>query len=433
MQAETSSVLFWFRRDLRLKDNAGLYHALKSGLPVRAVFIFDSEILNPLPRDDARVTFIHSVITRIKDYLESKGSTLHVYAGRPEEVWERILAEFKPAAVYLNHDYEPDAIARDALVERLCKNRGVTFHSFKDQCIFEKNEIVKDNGAPYTVFTPYFRRWKQRLDSFAQQAFPSERNIADFAREERTGMPGLAEIGFRPSRIQVPDPEIRSSIIDHYAETRDFPGIRGTTRLGVHLRFGTISVRTLAAKAKESPVFLSELAWRDFFMMILFHFPLSAKQAFKPAYDRIEWRNDPEEIAAWKEGRTGYPLVDAGMRELNATGFMHNRVRMVAASFLCKHLLADWRIGERTFAELLLDYDLSANAGNWQWACGSGCDAAPYFRIFNPASQEKKFDPSHAYIKQWIPELESSYPEPIVNHEFARSRCLAEFKKALRT
>ncbi|HMU84892.1 MAG TPA: deoxyribodipyrimidine photo-lyase, partial [Leptospiraceae bacterium] len=316
-------------------------------------------------------------------------------------------------------------------ISEICKSSGVDFKTTKDQCIFEKSEVVKDSGEPYTVFTPYFRKWKVRLESFDMTAFPSEKRLERMARLPASKMPGLDQLGFVPSSIRIEDPSIPENIIASYAETRDYPSLRGTTHLGVHLRFGTLSIRTLAKSAQKSQVFLSELAWRDFFMMILYHFPHSATRSFKPQYDRIVWRNNENEFEAWKEGRTGYPLVDAGMRELVQTGFMHNRVRMVTASFLCKHLLIDWRKGERFFAEKLLDYDLSANVGNWQWACGSGCDAAPYFRIFNPSAQEKKFDPDRAYIKQWIGELSSSYPEPIVKHELARDRCLKVFKEAL--
>ncbi|HMW58536.1 MAG TPA: deoxyribodipyrimidine photo-lyase [Leptospiraceae bacterium] len=425
------TAFFWFRRDLRLKDNSGLFHALSSGLAVIPVFIFDTNILENLPRDDARVTFIHSVLTRLKTFLESKGSTILVMHGDPLTVWKELIAKHKPRAIFANHDYESYAIERDQKISEICKSSGVDFKTTKDQCIFEKSEVVKDSGEPYTVFTPYFRKWKVRLESFDMTAFPSEKRLERMARLPASKMPGLDQLGFVPSSIRIEDPSIPENIIASYAETRDYPSLRGTTHLGVHLRFGTLSIRTLAKSAQKSQVFLSELAWRDFFMMILYHFPHSATRSFKPQYDRIVWRNNENEFEAWKEGRTGYPLVDAGMRELVQTGFMHNRVRMVTASFLCKHLLIDWRKGERFFAEKLLDYDLSANVGNWQWACGSGCDAAPYFRIFNPSAQEKKFDPDRAYIKQWIGELSSSYPEPIVKHELARDRCLKVFKEAL--
>lgn len=397
------------------------------------IFILDTDILSRLPdRKDARVEFILSSLFSIEEKLNQHGSSLRIFHSTPASAWERILQTYKVQSVYFNHDTEPYPLKRDtALIESL-KTKGIAVHTFKDQCIFEKGEILKSSGQPYTVFTPYFKQWRMWLDDFAIQSFKSESYLKNLARCKPTPIPSLDHIGFTPSNITIPDLKIDAGIIKRYAETRDFPGIRGTTRLGVHLRFGTLSVRSVVRSALEkSEVFLSEIAWRDFFMMILFHFPHSCTRAFKPAYDKIAWRDDPEGFAAWCEGRTGYELVDAGMRELNQTGFMHNRVRMVVASFLCKHLLIDWRRGERYFAQKLLDYDLSANVGNWQWAAGSGCDAAPYFRIFNPALQAKKFDPGLAYIKQWIPEYGSKNMEPIVEHTMARARCIREYKKAL--
>lgn len=423
----------WFRRDLRLKDNASLYHALKSGRPVLCLFIFDTDILSGLERDDARVSFIHSALCLIKEALEKKGSTLLVRTGRPRDVFTSLLSEFSVGEVHTNRDYEPYAAGRDLEIDLLLKKNGIPFQTHKDQCIFEPWEIKKDNGEPYTVFTPYFRRWQKTIDEFSSRAFTSERLLAGLWNTKPRSLPSLQDIGFLPAVIPLPSPVpvVPSSIIEKYDSTRNDPGIQGTTRLGVHLRFGTISIRALL-RAASNPVFLNELAWRDFFMMILHHFPHSAVQPFKPQYSRIAWRDDEDGFRAWCEGRTGYPLVDAGMRELAATGFMHNRVRMVTASFLCKHLLIDWTKGERWFAKKLFDFDLSANAGNWQWAAGTGCDAAPYFRIFNPAAQEKKFDPHRAYTGKWLTKADLAQ-KPIVEHGYARERCLSEYKRALRT
>jgi deoxyribodipyrimidine photo-lyase len=430
---EDRIAVHWFRRDLRLKDNASLYHALNSGWPVLCIFIFDTNILKLLETGDARVSFIHEALCLIKEALEKKSSTLLVARGVPEEVFASILSEFPVGEVHANRDYEPYAAARDARIASLLNKAGVPFLTHKDQCIFEPGEIRKDNGDPYTVFTPYFRRWQKTLDEFSFRAFPSEQKLSLLWKTRPRAMPSLTELGFVRASIPVPSPvpKIQTRIIETYGRTRNDPGIQGTTRLGVHLRFGTISIRA-AARAASNQVFLSELAWRDFFMMILHEFPHSADRAFKPQYDRISWRDDAEGFRAWCEGRTGYPLVDAGMRELAQTGFMHNRVRMVAASFLCKHLLIDWRKGERWFAGKLLDFDLSANAGNWQWAAGSGCDAAPYFRIFNPQAQEKKFDPERLYIGKWLSPADLAQ-KPIVEHGYARERCLSEYKRALQT
>lgn len=425
--------MHWFRRDLRLKDNAALYSALQSGLPALCLFIFDTEILENLPRNDARVSFIHNTLSLLKTALEKKGSTLLVRAGKPADVFRALLNEYEVAAVHANRDYEPYARKRDAIVAELLNAAGVLLHTHKDQCIFEPGEIEKDSHEPYTVFTPYFRRWQKSFDAFACKPFPSEKHLDRLHKAAPGQSLSLGDLQFSPPRIEVPSsiPSIPEEIIASYDKTRDNPGIRGTTRLGVHLRFGTLSIRALA-RAAQNQVFLSELAWREFFMTILWHFPESAEAPFKPQYGRIAWRTDESDFRAWCEGRTGYPLVDAGMRELYQTGFMHNRVRMVAASFLCKHLLIDWRRGERWFAEHLLDYDLSANAGNWQWAAGTGCDAAPYFRVFNPALQQKKFDPGRDYIGKWLT-AENLAQKPIVEHGYARERCLREYKRALRT
>lgn len=430
-------LIFWFRRDLRLHDNAGLYHALNSGLPVQPIFIFDREILDLLDdKTDARVHFIHQQISKIKAELESMGSTLLVKYGKPIEIFESLNKELggKIKAVFTNHDYEPYAQKRDLAIEQLLEKQTVSFKTFKDQCIFEKNEVTKDDGLPYTVFTPYSKKWKAKLIENPIEPFATERYFDFFLKTQPASLPSLQDMAFKPSPIAFPSETADELIIKKYGEQRDFPAIKGTTRMSVHLRFGTISIRQLAQKAAAiNEKYLNELIWRDFYMMILWHFPQVVHQAFKPQYDRIEWRNNPEEFQKWCEGKTGYLIVDAGMRELNATGFMHNRVRMIVASFLTKHLLIDWRWGEKYFADKLLDFELSSNNGGWQWAASSGCDAAPYFRVFNPDLQTQKFDPKLQYIRKWVPEFEdfTQYPKPIVDHKFARERVLTTYKKAL--
>ena len=442
--------LFWLRRDLRLTDNAGLYHALRGGLPVLPVFLFDTTILDDLTdRRDARVEFIYRTLEALKRQLEEQGSTLLIRHGRPETVWAELLNSLHVGAVYANTDYEPYAIARDARVRALLQERNIPFQTFKDHVIFGKDEVLKENGLPYTVFTPYSRKWLSKLESrkapapvggenspsesFYLAAYPTEKYGHNFLKTPAAKMPELAELGFQPAGIPFPPAEIRRGLIRNYGQTRDFPGIAGTSRLGVHFRFGTISIREKARQARLlSPVYLNELIWRDFYSQILAHFPHVVTEPFKPAYASIPWRFVPEEFQAWCSGTTGYPIVDAGMRELNATGFMHNRVRMITASFLTKHLLHDWRLGEAYFAQKLLDFDLASNNGGWQWAAGCGTDAAPYFRIFNPAEQTKKFDPEYRYIRQWVPEFGSAkYPPPVVEHVFARQRCLDTYKSAL--
>lgn len=430
-------LIFWFRRDLRLHDNAGLYHALNSGMPVQPIFIFDREILDLLDdKADARVHFIHQQISKIKAELEGMGSTLLVKYGKPIEIFESLNQELggKIKAVFTNHDYEPYAQKRDLAIEQLLEKQSISFKTFKDQCIFEKNEVTKDDGMPYTVFTPYSKKWKAKLIENPIEPFATERYFDFFLKTQPASLPSLQDMGFKPNKIAFPSEAADELIIKKYGEQRDFPAIKGTTRLSVHLRFGTISIRQLAQKAAAiNEKYLNELIWRDFYMMILWHFPQVVHQAFKPQYDRIEWRNKPGEFQKWCEGKTGYPIVDAGMRELNATGFMHNRVRMIVASFLTKHLLIDWRWGEKYFADKLLDFELSSNNGGWQWAASSGCDAAPYFRVFNPDLQTQKFDPKLQYIRKWVPEFEdfTQYPKPIVDHKLARERVLVTYKKAL--
>ena len=427
--------VFWFRRDLRLNDNAGLYHALKSGKPVLPVFIFDKEILNKLEdKADARVTFIYNTIEDLDKELQKCGSSLLVFYDKPVHAWNKIIMEYEVAAVYTNHDYEPYAKERDTEVESFFKKHNITFSTYKDQVIFEKDEVVKDDGKPYTVYTPYQRKWYQALKPFHLKAYPNNKYLKNFLRAEAFPLPTLNQMGFEKSDRDFPVIHYKELISD-YAEKRNFPAIAGTTHIGLHLRFGTVSIRELAQTANTftEKTWLNELIWREFYMMVLYHFPKTANQSFRPEYDNIKWENNEKQFAAWCKGETGFPLVDAGMRELNTTGYMHNRVRMVVASFLSKDLLIDWRWGERYFAGKLLDYEMASNVGGWQWSAGCGTDAAPYFRIFNPDSQLKKFDPEFKYIKKWVPEYAdfSKYPKPIVDHAFARERCLKAFKAAL--
>lgn len=419
----------WFRRDLRLTDNAALYHALRASNDVQPIFIFDKRILDELEdEDDSRVHFIHHSLELLQNDLVKAGSSLLVFHGDPVKIFQ----EMKPKTVYTNTDYEPYAIRRDEAVKKLLQAKGADLMSFKDQVIFGKDEVMKDNGTPYTVFTPYSTKWKAKLNDFYLKSYPVEKYLSNLKQRKPVPIPALGDIGFKPSSLVFPERVIPREIIKNYHKTRNFPAVKGTTRLSVHLRFGTVSIRKLAQMAKKAnAVWLNELIWRDFYHMILFHFP-NVERAFKPAYDHIRWRNNEEEFKRWTEGQTGYPIVDAGMRELNATGFMHNRVRMVVASFLTKHLLIDWRWGEAYFAKKLLDFDLAANNGGWQWAAGSGCDAAPYFRVFNPELQTEKFDPDLKYIRKWVPELDTpKYPKPLVEHVFARKRVLETYKKAL--
>jgi deoxyribodipyrimidine photo-lyase len=428
------TAIFWFRRDLRLDDNAGLYHALRSGVAVQPVFIFDSHILDLLEdKQDRRVDLIHRALTGIQTELEELGSSLLVKHGRPLEVLGRLADEMDAKAVFTNHDYEPYARERDAAVGKMLETRGIAFHTFKDQCILEKNEVLKDDGKPYTVFTPYSRKWKSVLKDADLRPHPVMEHKDAFIKCPPASMPSLRDLGFMESDLVIPPTSVADELISKYHATRDIPSLRGTSRLSVHLRFGTVSIRELARRAAPlNESFLNELIWRDFYMMILWHFPHAAASAFKPQYEKVQWESNEEHFKAWCEGRTGYPIVDAGMRELNATGFMHNRVRMVVASFLTKHLLLDWRWGETYFARKLLDFDLSANNGGWQWAAGTGCDAAPYFRVFNPEAQTLKFDPELRYIRKWVPEFqELTYPRPIVEHKWARERAIARYKEGL--
>jgi deoxyribodipyrimidine photo-lyase len=428
--------IFWFRRDLRLTDNSGLYHALKNEEAVLPLFIFDRNILDKLDnKADRRVEFIHDALEEIQQKLLKLGSSLEVFYGQPVGVFQQLLSAYQLTGVYTNADYEPYATERDRAVSKLLAGEGVPFHAYKDQVIFEKGEVLKDDGTPYTIFTPYSKKWKALLNDFYLSSYPvSKYNRHFFQRSPRT-IPLLSSMGFTAAGLPFPAKTVKTELLKKYEDQRNFPGIQGTSRMGIHLRFGTCSIRQLAQKAIGlSETYLTELIWRDFYHMILWHFPAVGKgKAFKPAYDFIKWRNNEKEFEKWCRGQTGYPIVDAGMRELNTTGFMHNRVRMIVASFLARHLLIDWRWGEAYFAVKLLDFDLAANNGGWQWAAGSGCDAAPYFRIFNPTLQTQKFDPKLEYVRQWVPELdEFGYPPPIVVHEEARKRALEVYGKALK-
>lgn len=424
----------WLRRDLRLADNAALYHALKSKYPVLLLFIFDENILSKLAdKQDARLTFIHQTLENLNLELQNFGSGIEIRYGRPEEVWPSILNDYAVKAVFANHDYEPYARERDDALTKYLAAADISFNTYKDQVIFEKEEVIKADGSPYTVFTPYFRQWQQKLNAFYIKPYPVTKYLHNLLQQKGRSIPSLEELGFHKSAQKFPGQNFQSKL-KAYEEKRDFPAENATTHIGLHLRFGTISIRAAANAAldQKADKWLSELAWRDFYMMILWHFPAVVQHAFKPAYDNIRWLNKESDFNKWCTGNTGYPLVDAGMRELNATGYMHNRVRMVVASFLTKHLLIDWRWGEAYFAEKLLDYEQASNVGGWQWACGCGNDAAPYFRVFNPELQAKKFDPENKYIDYWVPELkQQKHVKPIVEHAFARERVLKIFKQAL--
>lgn len=427
---DRTTTLFWFRRDLRLHDNCGLFHALREHRNVVGIFIFDAHILSTLDdRADRRIDFIHQALSKLSSALRKVGSELMIFHGQPEEIFRQL----GPARVYTNNDYEPYARKRDKQVASILESKGVGFHSFKDQVIFEKGEVVKDDGRPYTVYTPYSRKWKSLLNDAHVREYDVLSLTGSFKTMEPLPFPSLEDIGFTTSHTVFPDAVINDGVIQQYASHRDYPARAGTSRLSVHLRFGTISIRDVVRYAREEHAsWLNELIWREFYQMILWHFPHVEKSAFKSAYNGLAWLNEISTFEAWCDGRTGYPIVDAGMRELNATGFMHNRVRMITASFLTKHLLIDYRWGEAYFAKKLLDFDLGANNGGWQWAAGCGCDAVPYFRIFNPALQQQKFDKKGTYIRKWVPEYGTdAYPPPIVDHRFARERCLRIYKQSL--
>lgn len=448
--------IFWHRRDLRIHDNAGLYRALKASSDVLPIFIFDKNILDKLEdKPDARVTFLHKEVSRLATAYQEAGGAMRVFYGDPVEIWKALLAQYPSIqAVYTNEDYEQYAINRDFKVAMLLKNRSLRLRSYKDHVIFAGDEVQKKTGGPYTVFTPYMRSWRAKLNerpttmtnakgekiavSYYLKPYPTEKYLGTLAKtslftEEERSMPSLREMGFTPSSIKIPPASVSRKLIRNYSETRDIPSIEGTSRLGIHFRHGTISIREKARRALGlNDTYLNELIWRDFYSQILQHFPHVETKPFREKYEAIPWINNEQHFQAWCEGRTGVHIVDAGMRELNNTGHMHNRVRMIVASYLTKHLLISWQWGEAYFAKKLLDFDLASNNGGWQWAAGCGTDAQPYFRVFNPDSQQKKFDPEFKYIKRWVPEYGTDeYPEPIVAHKFGRERAIATYKAAL--
>ena len=427
--------IFWFRRDLRLDDNVGFYNALQSKNHVLPIFIFDSEILKKLPKDDARVSFIFETLQKMRIELQDNfESSIAIYHGKPKTIFEEILNDFEVEEVYTNHDYEPYARERDEEIKEFLSDKNVAFNTFKYQVIFEKNEVVKKDGDPYVVYTPYMRTWKEKFKEHNLTIYYTNSYLSNLIEHTRLPNLTLSDIGFKKSTQEITPYIVTPTLIQEYEETRNFPAKDATSRLGPHLRFGTVSVRKMIKKAitEKNEIFWQELIWREFFMQILWHFPETKDKAFKSKYDKIEWRNNEKEFDAWCKGETGYPLVDAGMRQLNETGFIHNRIRMLAGSFLCKHLLIDWRWGEAYFAEKLHDYEMASNVGNWQWVAGSGVDASPYFRIFNPTTQIKKFDKDLKYIKKWVPNYqELTYPKEIVDHKEARERCLKVYKEAV--
>ncbi|WP_430468539.1 cryptochrome/photolyase family protein [Winogradskyella ouciana] len=426
--------IFWFRRDLRLDDNLGFYEALKGEYPVTPIFIFDSEILDDLPEDDARVNFIFKTLQKMRKTLQNEhNSSIAMFHGKPIDVYKELIKDYDIETVYTNHDYEPYARDRDEAIEKLLDDNGIDFRTFKDQVIFEKDEVVKNDGDPYVVYTPYMKTWKEKFKDHNLKIYYTNDYLDNLIQHTRLPNLSLSDIGFNTSSQEIEDYEVTPTLIQEYQAKRNYPAKEATSRLGPHLRFGTVSVRKMIKKAinESNEIFWQELIWREFFMQILWHFPETKDNAFKSKYDRIEWRNNEDEFKKWCEGKTGYPLVDAGMRQLNKTGFMHNRVRMLVGSFLCKHLLIDWRWGEAYFAEKLHDYEMASNVGNWQWVAGSGVDAVPYFRIFNPTTQIDKFDKDKKYIKKWVAEYGTEdYPEKMVDHKEARERCLTTYKSA---
>ncbi|ALJ06519.1 deoxyribodipyrimidine photolyase [Pseudalgibacter alginicilyticus] len=427
--------IFWYRRDLRLDDNRALYEALKEKDKVLPIFIFDSEILESLHKNDARVAFIHTTLQNINKKLHAEFSSgIAMFYGKPIEIYKELLNRYNIKTVFSNHDYEPYAIRRDQEIKTLLNKKNIDFKTYKDQVVFEKNDIIKSDGKPYLVYTPYMKRWKETFKKLDFKLFPSEDILNNLISNISFPNLSLSDIGFIKSEQHIAPYLVTPTLIQNYEATRNFPAKDNTSKLGPHLRFGTVSNRKMIKKAitETDETFWKELIWREFFMQILWHFPQTQTKSFKPKYDQIVWRNNHTEFKAWCEGKTGYPMVDAGMRQLNQTGFMHNRVRMLVGSFLCKHLLIDWRWGEAYFAEKLHDYDMANNIGNWQWVAGCGVDAAPYFRIFNPTTQIEKFDKNLEYIKKWVPDFqELTYPPPIVEHKFARERCLQTYKAAL--
>jgi deoxyribodipyrimidine photo-lyase len=425
--------IFWFRRDLRFIDNHGLFQALTQSKIVNPIFIFDENITKKLDTNDHRLAFIKSQLNNLNKELIKFNSSINIYYGTPVKIFEKIISENSIDAVFWNKDYEPYAIKRDKELEKLLKSNNIKSFSFKDQVIFEEREVVKNDGNPYVVYTPYSKKWMEKFSNKDVKHFKSETFLSKTKKLKKLTT-NTKTFDINESKIKPPKVNFNNDIIKNYERDRNTPEIDGTSKLGLHLRFGTKSIRSLVKKSNlsQNKTFLKELIWREFFMQILWHFPETTTQCFKSKYEKIKWRNNMDEFNAWCEGKTGYPIVDAGMRELNKTGFMHNRVRMITASFLCKHLLIDWRIGEKYFASKLFDYEQSSNIGNWQWVAGCGVDAAPYFRIFNPYEQQKKFDKEKVYVKKWISEYDTTkYPQEIVNHKLARERCLKAYKEAV--
>jgi len=431
---EKSINIFWFRRDLRITDNHAFYEALTAGKPVLPAFIFDTNILNDLEDNDSRLTFILGEVQKLHDLFERQGSSLWIYHGKPLDAFKLLNTEYRIDTVFTNEDYEPYAVLRDRQVADFLSSAGKHFRLFKDHVIFHKNDILNDSGKPYTIFTPYSKKWKARLAGHTIPHYPSENYLSNLLRMDPLRKYHHANLGFRPGNFSFPPLTIDSSVLYHYHEKRDFPAEEGTSRLGIHLRFGTVSIREVTATALAySETFLNELIWRNFYIDILWHFPYVQKRSFNPVYENVRWLNSEKDFSRWCEGTTGYPMVDAGMRQLNQTGYMHNRVRMITAGFLCKHLLIDWRWGEAYFADRLLDFELASNNGGWQWAAGSGCDAAPYFRVFNPTLQQEKFDSRQVYIRRWLPGYGTAgCPKPIVDHKMARMRAIQVYQKALK-
>ena len=428
------TTIHWFRRDLRIKDNTALYHALSQNNNVQCIFIFDENIIDELPKNDHRISFIYDSLSKLNNELNKYGSRLKIYKGKPIDIFKKIITKYDIDYIYFNKDYEPYAISRDNQIKELFNNK-IGFKTFKDHVVFEETEITKDDGKPYTIYTPYSKKWLKKFHETEMKEYNVNPFLKNLKKNKFLNIKSRENLDLVKSNIIVYDYNTSNEIIINYKNTRNFPSLNGTSKIGPFLRFGLISIRSLANKSSKTDItYLKELIWRDFFTQILFNFPNVIDKSFKTKYDNIVWENNENFLEKWKNGKTGYPIVDAGMRELNNTGFMHNRVRMITASFLCKHLLVDWRFGEAYFAKKLFDYELSSNNGNWQWAAGSGCDAAPYFRVFNPYTQQEKFDRDFSYVKKWVPEYNSKeYMKPLVIHKDARLKAIEHYKKYLQS
>lgn len=427
------TTIHWFRRDLRIEDNTALFHALSQNNNVQCIFIFDENIINELPKNDHRISFIYDTLFNINYKLNKYGTSIKIFKGDPVDIFKKIILDNKINSVYFNKDYEPYTIDRDNTIEKLLSKENIEVKRYKDHVIFEEKEIVKDDNKPYTIYTPYSKKWLTKIHETKIIEYNTIPFLNNFKKNKNLNIKSREELDFIKSDTLVYDFNSTDEIILNYEKTRNYPFIGGTSKVGPYLRFGLISIRSLVLKSIYKDItYLKELIWRDFFSQILFNFPNVINRSFKHKYDNIKWENNEYFLKKWKNGETGYPIVDAGMRELNNTGFMHNRVRMITASFLCKHLLIDWRFGEAYFAEKLFDYELSSNNGNWQWAAGCGCDAAPYFRVFNPYTQQEKFDKEYNYIKKWVPEYNSNkYVNPLVIHKEARIKAIEHYKKYL--